>query len=59
MVAIINSVLSLAVYLRIIVPMYRAGESESAATDPWHGVVMITTFAATLIIGLGAQFFLV
>lgn len=58
-VAIINSVLSLAVYLRIIVPMYRAGESASAATDPWHGIVVITAFAATLIIGLAAQLFIV
>lgn len=58
-VAIINSVLSLAVYLRLIVPMYRSGESASVATDPWHGVVVITAFAATLIIGLAAQFFLV
>ena len=62
-VAIINSVLSLAVYLRIIVPMYRSGsgggESDSAATDPWHGIVVITAFAATLIFGLGAQLFLV
>lgn len=58
-VAIINSVLSLAVYLRVIVPMYRAGESTSAATDPWHGIAVITALAATLIIGFAAQFFLV
>tara|TARA_R100001143_G_scaffold54284_1_gene50033 strand:+ start:72 stop:1424 length:1353 start_codon:yes stop_codon:yes gene_type:complete len=58
-VAIINSVLSLAVYLRIIVPMYRSGESASVATEAWHGVVVIMAFSATLIIGLGAQFFLV
>ncbi|NMT62091.1 NADH-quinone oxidoreductase subunit N [Marinobacter orientalis] len=58
-VAIVNSVLSLAVYLRIIVPMYRRGESASAATDPSHGIVVITAFAATLIIGLAAQLFIV
>ncbi len=58
-VAIINSVLSLAVYLRIIVPMYKSGESASAATEPWHGIVVITAFSATLIIGLAAQLFLV
>ncbi|MDK8463268.1 NADH-quinone oxidoreductase subunit N [Marinobacter sp. SS13-12] len=57
--AIVNSVLSLAVYLRIIVPIYRSGESASAATDPWHGIVVITAFAATLIIGLAAQLFIV
>ncbi|GGY61839.1 NADH-quinone oxidoreductase subunit N [Marinobacter zhanjiangensis] len=58
-VAIVNTVLSLAVYLRIIVPMYRAGNMAPAAPDPWLGVVVITAFAATLIIGLAAQFFLV
>lgn len=58
-VAIINSVLSLAVYLRIIVPMYRPGKTASAAMEAWHGVVVITAFAATLIIGLAAQLFLV
>ena len=56
-VAIINSVLSLAVYLRIIVPMYRPGKTASAAMEAWHGVVVITAFAATLIIGLAAQLF--
>ncbi len=58
-VAIVNSVLSLAVYLRIIVPMYRSGGSASATTEPWHRIVVITAFAATLIIGLAAQVFLV
>lgn len=58
-VAIINSVLSLAVYLRIIVPMYSPGKTASAAMEPWHGIVVITAFAATLIIGLAAQLFLV
>ena len=42
-VAIINSVLSLAVYLRFIVPMYRSGESASAATEPWHGIAVSYT----------------
>lgn len=58
-VAIINSVLSLAVYLRIIVPMYRTGETAAAATDKWPGIVVLTAFAATVVIGLAAQFLLV
>lgn len=58
-VAIVNTVLSLAVYLRIIVPMYRAGNMAPAAPDPWLGTVVITAFAATVIVGLAAQFFLV
>ncbi len=57
-VAIANSVLSLAVYLRIIVPMYRGGETASAAPDRWVGIVLITTLSATFIIGLAAQFLL-
>ncbi|SFR44528.1 NADH-quinone oxidoreductase subunit N [Marinobacter daqiaonensis] len=57
-VAIINSVLSLGVYLRIIVPMYRGGEAASVAVGKWPGVVVLTAFAATFIIGLAAQFFL-
>ncbi|XGA81366.1 NADH-quinone oxidoreductase subunit N [Halomonas sp. CH40] len=58
-VAIVNSVLSLAVYLRIIVPMYRLGKPASGAMEPWHRGVVIMAFAATLVIGLAAQFLLV
>ncbi|MBS9405321.1 NADH-quinone oxidoreductase subunit N [Halomonas sp. TRM85114] len=57
-VAIANSVLSLAVYLRIVVPMYRRGERASAAPHTWPSIVVMITFAATFIIGLAAQFFL-
>ena len=58
-VAIANSVLSLAVYLRIVVPMSRPTETAIAAPGAWPGVVALTAFAATLIIGLAAQFLLV
>lgn len=58
-VAIINSVLSLAVYLRIVVPMYRQGESASVVVDRRLGTVVLATFSATVIIGLAAQFVLV
>ncbi|MDT8449129.1 MAG: NADH-quinone oxidoreductase subunit N [Wenzhouxiangellaceae bacterium] len=57
-VAIANSVLSLAVYLRIVVPMYRPAEVSVAAPSAWPGVVALTAFAATLTIGLAAQFLL-
>ncbi len=53
-IAIVNSVLSLAVYLRIIVPMYQAAgsaaRSERSATLVW-GIALILVFA----IGLFAQ----
>lgn len=57
-VAIVNSVLSLGVYLRILVPMYRTADTALVATGPWPGIVVITTLAATFIIGLAAQVFL-
>ncbi|GBE10828.1 NADH-quinone oxidoreductase subunit N [bacterium BMS3Bbin12] len=57
-VAILNSVLSLAVYLRIVVPMYRR-RSEAAAPMPthlpWNRAVWVVALIATLAIGLGAQ----
>ncbi|MES1945177.1 NADH dehydrogenase (quinone) [Salinisphaera sp. PC39] len=60
-VAIANSVLSLAVYLRIVVPMYRRVET-AGATFPgqgaWIGVVTWVAFVATLAIGLAAQLIL-
>ena len=58
-VGIVNSVLSLAVYLRIIVPMYRQGEAAPNATEYWLSMVAITALSGTVIIGLAAQFFLV
>ncbi|MEX1198273.1 MAG: NADH-quinone oxidoreductase subunit N [Pseudohongiellaceae bacterium] len=57
-VAIANSVLSLAVYLRIVVPMYKTTEKVVRAPDTWSGTVTLTAFAATFIIGLAAQFML-
>ncbi|ASK36320.1 MULTISPECIES: NADH-quinone oxidoreductase subunit N [Gammaproteobacteria] len=58
-VGIVNSVLSLAVYLRIIVPMYRQGEAAPNAPEYWLSMVAITALSGTVIIGLAAQFFLV
>lgn len=57
-VAIANSVLSLAVYLRIVVPMYRRAEPAIAAAGTWPGIVALTAFAATVGIGLAAQLLL-
>ncbi|WP_439510769.1 NADH-quinone oxidoreductase subunit N [Marinimicrobium koreense] len=58
-VGIVNSVLSLAVYLRIIVPMYRQGEAAPNAPEYWLSMVAIPALSGTVIIGLAAQFFLV
>lgn len=57
-VAIINSVLSLAVYLRIIVPMYQKGGAVTPALATWPAIVIVITLSATLIIGLFAEFLL-
>lgn len=61
-VAILNSVLSLAVYLRVVVPMYqqRGGTTEPtpvSAAEPmrWVRLVWIIAFLFTLGIGLAAQ----
>lgn len=57
-VAILNSVLSLAVYLRIVVPMYRRRSEAAAAAPthlPWNRAVWVVALIATLAIGLGAQ----
>ncbi len=57
-VAILNSVLSLAVYLRIVVPMYRKRSEAGApipASLPWNRTVWVIALIATLAIGLGAQ----
>lgn len=58
-VGIVSSVLSLAVYLRIIAPMYRQQDKtvatqRSAWASPIAIVVMVT-LAATIAIGLAAQ----
>jgi NADH:ubiquinone oxidoreductase subunit 2 (subunit N) len=53
-VAILNSVLSLAVYLRIVVPMYQLPKEAPASTRPvaavW-GIALVATFA----IGIAVQ----
>jgi len=61
-VAILNSVLSLAVYLRIVVPMYRqTGDTSESLPGPvpepmpWVRLVCIVAFIFTLGIGLAAQ----
>ncbi|WP_374964510.1 NADH-quinone oxidoreductase subunit N [Spongiibacter tropicus] len=56
-VAIINSVLSLAVYLRIVVPIYSRSNGVLARSDGWSETVMITALVATLVIGVFAQLF--
>ncbi len=64
-VAILNSVLSLAVYLRIIVPMYQQGNDAAASGPvstsppmPLLRLVWIIAFIFTLGIGLAAQLLL-
>ncbi len=57
-VAILNSVLSLAVYLRIVVVMYRQADTQAAAAPvslPLVNLVIVVAFAFTLGIGLAAQ----
>jgi len=56
-VAILNSVLSLAVYLRIVVPMYQTPKETPASTGS-VAVVWAIALAATVIVGLAAQAFL-
>lgn len=56
-VAIINSVLSLAVYLRLVVPMYRQGNVVVARTDIWLKAVLIIALTVTLLMGVFAQVF--
>ena len=66
-IAILNSVLSLAVYLRIVVPMYQQGQdTECSATDtnnsavstPLVTLVWIMALLFTVAIGLAAQLLL-
>ena len=53
-IAILNSVLSLAVYLRIIVPMYRSSEYAPIWTRPVVAVSAIA-LAITVAIGVGVE----
>lgn len=59
--AIINSVISLAVYLRIIVPMYfdEPVKEKSAVFAPGIALVWISTFVLTIGVGIAFQWFLV
>ncbi len=57
-IAILNSVLSLAVYLRIIVPMYRPreiGAARSLAHQPLITLTWLIGLGVTLGLGVGAQ----
>jgi len=55
-IAIINSVLSLAVYLRVVVPMYqRAEEATDIVTMPMVKRVWLVGLVVTVVVGLWAQ----
>jgi len=58
-IAILNSVLALAVYLRIIVPMYQQPEDGAASVTPTNKplltFVWMVTAVITLIMGVAAQ----
>ena len=59
-VAIANSVVSLAVYLRLVVPMYQAVVGAPAAghaVPAWSATVVLAALVATLTLGLAAQLF--
>jgi len=53
-VAILNSVLSLGVYLRLIVPMYQ--EPPAARQRVGAGAVAFISLALTVGLGIGAEF---
>lgn len=57
-IAIINSVIALAVYLRVIVPMYQraaAGAASGTSPSPWISFVIGVTLLATIGVGIAAQ----
>ncbi len=56
-VAVLNSVLSLGVYLRVIVPMYRPAKHAPVSVPSVRAVWMVAFFL-TVAIGVGAQLFL-
>lgn len=59
-VAILNSAISLAVYMRIVVPMF-FHETESEHVEPYAlgtSFVWISTFILTIFVGIGVQLFL-
>ena len=58
-VGILNSVLGLGVYLRLIVPMYGTGENAgSAKASVVLSVALMTVFTATLVFGIAAGVFI-
>ena len=59
--AILNSVISLAVYMRIIVPTYFNEPEQIKALPTKSGIkfVWISTFILTIAVGLGVQWFLI
>ena len=59
-VAILNSAISLAVYMRIVVPMFfqEAEEEQTKLYAPGTSFVWISTFVLTIAVGIGVQLFL-
>lgn len=59
-VAILNSAISLAVYMRIVVPMFfqEAEEEQTKLYAPGTSFVWISTFVLTVVVGIGVQWFL-
>lgn len=55
--AIANSVLSLAVYLRVVFPLYQEDHALPGASRPTQ-VVLVITMVLTVLVGAGAQFLL-
>ncbi len=54
-VAILNSVLSLAVYLRIVVPMYQMPKETTPSSSRAVAAVWVVALVATVAVGLAAQ----
>ncbi len=54
-VAILNSVLSLAVYLRIVVPMYQMPKETTPSSRRSVAAVWVVALVATVAVGLAAQ----
>jgi NADH-quinone oxidoreductase subunit N len=59
-VAILNSAISLAVYMRIVVPMFfqEAEDRQIKTYAPGTSFVWISTFVLTIAVGIGVQLFL-
>ena len=59
-VAILNSAISLAVYMRIVVPIFfqEAEDGQIRTYAPGTSFVWISTFVLTVVVGIGVQWFL-